>query len=46
MGEEFYTVQEVIEEIRDRQTRQNIDALPFEIIFREPSPSSLKFGNN
>ncbi len=38
------TVKEVVREIRDTNTRQRLQVLPYELTFREPSQQSLHFG--
>ncbi|KAF2367309.1 Ribonuclease PIN domain [Trinorchestia longiramus] len=42
-AEELYSVPEVLEEIRDEQTRQFINSFPVKVNFCQPQPSSLKF---
>uniref|UniRef100_A0AC34QJ73 RNA-binding protein NOB1 n=1 Tax=Panagrolaimus sp. JU765 TaxID=591449 RepID=A0AC34QJ73_9BILA len=42
IGSKIYTLDDVIEEIRDKATRQRIKALPFELILREPTTESIK----
>ncbi|KAL7646369.1 UNVERIFIED_CONTAM: hypothetical protein RMT77_003280 [Armadillidium vulgare] len=42
-GEEFFTVQDVVYEIRDKQAKDFINSLPFQLNFREPSPAAIKF---
>ena len=37
-------VPEVLSEVRDKQTRQQLTALPFEITVREPSPEAYNAG--
>lgn len=42
MGEKIYSIKEVVTEIRDKATRQRLSFLPYEIIFKQPSPESIK----
>ncbi|KAB7499130.1 RNA-binding protein NOB1 [Armadillidium nasatum] len=42
-GEEYFTVQDVVYEIRDKQAKDFINSLPFRLNFREPSPAAIKF---
>ncbi|KAK3873034.1 hypothetical protein Pcinc_021931 [Petrolisthes cinctipes] len=44
-GEEVFSLPEVIGEIRDRQTRQRVEALPIPITMRQPQPHSIRFVN-
>ncbi|KAG7154690.1 RNA-binding protein NOB1-like [Homarus americanus] len=44
-GEELYSLPEVIEEIRDKQTKERLEAMPVAITMRQPKPQSLKFVN-
>lgn len=44
-GEQLYSVPEVISEIRDKEARQRLEALPFPIVMRQPQPQSIKFVN-
>ena len=43
-SERVVTVREVVGEIRDYNTRQRIQLLPYKLEFREPSPSSIYHG--
>lgn len=43
ISEKVYTILEVINEIKDPQTRQRLAVLPYEVNFREPSQESIKF---
>ncbi len=38
------TIQEVLDEVRDRQSRQYLASLPFDLQVVEPSEESLKIG--
>lgn len=42
----FWTVPEVVAEIRDKKARHNLDTLPFELKLREPSDEAMKFGES
>lgn len=42
-GENIYTLQDVINEIRDEATRESLQVLPYEIKYREPTEEDLKF---
>ncbi|CAM9726795.1 unnamed protein product [Discosporangium mesarthrocarpum] len=42
-SENFWTVPEVVNEIRDKKARHHLDALPFELKLREPSDEAMKF---
>ncbi|XP_045120933.1 RNA-binding protein NOB1-like isoform X3 [Portunus trituberculatus] len=44
-GEQLYSVPEIISEIRDKETRRRLEALPFPITMRQPQPHSIKFVN-
>lgn len=44
-GEKLCSVPEVISEIRDKEARQRLEALPFPITMRQPQPHSIKFVN-
>ena len=39
-----FSVKEVVEEIRDANTRRRLQVLPYELIFREPSQEALHQG--
>jgi hypothetical protein len=41
-GEKIYTIQAVFDEIRDKDARRRMTFLPYELIFKEPDPESLK----
>ncbi|KAL5021881.1 hypothetical protein ScPMuIL_001036 [Solemya velum] len=43
IGEKIFSLPEVVQEIRDQATRQRLQVLPYEIIFRQPSPESVKY---
>lgn len=45
-GETLCSVPEVISEIRDKEARRRLEALPFPITMRQPQPHSIKFGNH
>ncbi|CAM9780980.1 unnamed protein product, partial [Scytosiphon promiscuus] len=42
-AENFWTVPEVVAEIRDKKARHHLQALPFELKLREPSDEAMKF---
>lgn len=44
MCENVYTVEDVVNEIRDATTRQRLSVLPYNIQFREPSSEALHAG--
>ena len=39
-----YTIRDVISEIKDSETRQRLQVLPYELVIREPSQESIKLG--
>lgn len=45
-GEQIYTIPNVVDEIKDQQTRESLQVLPYEIKYREPSEDDLKFVAN
>jgi hypothetical protein len=44
LAEEFWTVNEVINEIRDSRSRAVLASLPFELKTRVPSEEAIQFG--
>ena len=40
----MYTIPEVVKEIRDKATKQRLQVLPYELIFREPSAEAIRTG--
>ena len=40
-----YTIRDVISEIKDSETRQRLQVLPYELILREPSQEYIKHGD-
>lgn len=42
MGENIYTILQVVQESRDRATRQLLSSPTFELKFKEPSPDAIK----
>jgi len=42
MCKNAYTVPGVVAEIKDKQTRQRLKVLPYELKFRDPSPASIQ----
>ena len=43
-GQELITLHEVVSEIRDKATRQRLQALPYELVYREPTSEALQKG--
>jgi hypothetical protein len=43
LGDEFWTIQEVLNEIKDENARMLISTLPFELNIREVDPAALAF---
>lgn len=43
LGNTFWTVPEVLSEIRDKEARRRLELLPFEIKTKEPSEEAIKF---
>ncbi|CAH1779731.1 unnamed protein product [Owenia fusiformis] len=41
IGEKVYSIPEVVQEIRDKETKQRLQVLPYELVFREPSTQSI-----
>ena len=41
----MYTVRNVLDEIRDRQTRARFDCLPYELKILHPTDESVALGN-
>lgn len=44
IGANIYSVSEVVREIRDRQTRERMKVLPYELKLKEPSNESFSIG--
>ncbi|XP_069595198.1 RNA-binding protein NOB1 [Ranitomeya imitator] len=42
IGLHVYTVRDVVTEIRDKPTRRRLAVLPYELLFREPTPESIQ----
>eukprot|EP00904_Undaria_pinnatifida_P011144 jgi/Undpi1/715/HiC_scaffold_10.g04179.m1 len=42
-AENFWTIPEVVSEIRDKKARHHLESLPFELKLREPSDEAMKF---
>uniref|UniRef100_A0A914W4T8 RNA-binding protein NOB1 n=1 Tax=Plectus sambesii TaxID=2011161 RepID=A0A914W4T8_9BILA len=42
MGENVYTLEDVVAEIRDAATRQRLQVLPYELVMKQPNQESLK----
>ena len=45
-GEELITLYDVIDEIRDKATKQRLQALPYELLYKEPDTASLQKGRH
>ena len=43
-GQNLITLNEVTEEIRDKETKQRLRCLPYQLQFMEPNPGKLLFG--
>ena len=43
LGDEFWTIQEVLSEIKDENARLTLNSLPFELHVREVDPAALAF---
>ncbi|OWF37986.1 RNA-binding protein NOB1-like [Mizuhopecten yessoensis] len=43
IGEKIYSLPEVVNEIRDKATRQRLQVLPYQLHFRQPSSESIRF---
>ena len=41
-GENLYTIEEVILELKDKKTKDRLKAFPFEIKRRQPQPTYIK----
>lgn len=44
LADKFYTIPEVLNEIRDKQARKDLDMLPFDIQVINPNESSVRAG--
>ncbi|XP_023646157.2 RNA-binding protein NOB1 isoform X1 [Paramormyrops kingsleyae] len=42
IGKNIYTLKDVVEEIRDKQTRRNLAFLPYKLNFKEPFPEYIR----
>ncbi|KAL4235177.1 Nin1 binding protein [Mactra antiquata] len=42
IAENVYTVTDVVDEIKDRATKQRLQVLPYELVYREPSAEAIK----
>ena len=40
----IYSIQDVVNEIKDKATRQRLQVLPYELNLREPSTEAIKLG--
>ena len=45
-GQELITLYDVIDEIRDKATKQRLQALPYELQYKEPDTASLQKGES
>lgn len=43
IGKNIYTLKEVVNEIRDKQTRRSLAFLPYKLNFKEPFPEYVRF---
>lgn len=43
IGEKIYSLPEVVNEIKDKATKQRLQFLPYQIIFKQPSPESIRY---
>ncbi|KAG7332952.1 hypothetical protein KOW79_003087 [Hemibagrus wyckioides] len=43
IGKNIYTLKDVVNEIRDKQTKKNLAFLPYKLNFKEPFPEHLRF---
>lgn len=44
IAENVYTITDVVGEIKDKATRQRLQVLPYDLVYREPSAESIKRG--
>ncbi|XP_049339243.1 RNA-binding protein NOB1 [Astyanax mexicanus] len=43
IGKNIYTLKEVVNEIRDKQTKRNLAFLPYQLIYKDPFPEHVRF---
>ncbi|KTG43667.1 hypothetical protein cypCar_00041103 [Cyprinus carpio] len=43
IGKNIYTLKDVVDEIRDKQTKRNLAFLPYKLNFKEPFPEHVRF---
>ncbi|XP_062861288.1 RNA-binding protein NOB1 [Trichomycterus rosablanca] len=43
IGKTIYTLKDVVNEIRDKQTKKNLAFLPYQLNFKEPFPEHVRF---
>ncbi|XP_066540346.1 RNA-binding protein NOB1 [Hoplias malabaricus] len=43
IGKNIYTIKDVVNEIRDKQTKKNLAFLPYQLHFKEPFPEHVRF---
>ena len=46
IAQHYYTIEEVVREVRDARARQRLDSLPFKLEIRRPSEESMRFGES
>uniref|UniRef100_A0A8D2JF65 Ribonuclease PIN domain-containing protein n=1 Tax=Varanus komodoensis TaxID=61221 RepID=A0A8D2JF65_VARKO len=44
IGRNIYTIREVVTEIRDKETRQRLAVLPYQLHFKQPFPEYVRLG--
>jgi RNA-binding protein NOB1 len=44
-GEQLITMYDVIDEIRDKPTKQRLSAMPFELTYKSPDSTSIQKGS-
>ncbi|KAL3243932.1 hypothetical protein MRX96_019518 [Rhipicephalus microplus] len=42
IGENIYTLAEVVNEIKDKATKQRLQVLPYKLVYKVPSPEAIK----
>lgn len=45
IGANIYTLRDVVDEIRDKETRRSLAVLPYQLHFREPHPEHVRHGD-
>ena len=46
LASKFYTLSDVVKEIKDDETRLKLSVLPFDLELKQPNPASLTFGTH